>query len=52
MLSESIGDDKLEEFEEKAEKIGAVTKIISTETTEGKQLREFGGIAAILRFKI
>mgnify|MGYP005636814555 FL=1 len=39
-------------FEEKAEAIGANVEMISIETVEGQQLKEFGGIAAILRFKI
>jgi len=52
LVSEDIEDSKLEDLEGKAEKIGAVVKIISLETTEGKQLKEFGGVAAILRFNI
>ena len=52
LVSEDIEDAKLEDLEEKAERIGAVVKIISLETTEGQQLKEFGGVAAILRFNI
>ncbi len=44
--------DYIDYLMEKAEKIGAKTKIISTETEEGKEfLKGFGGIGAILRFK-
>ena len=52
LLSEDLDDSKVEELEEKAENIGAKITIISVETQEGKQLKEFGGIAAILRFKV
>ncbi|MCD4759428.1 hypothetical protein K8R33_00900, partial [archaeon] len=52
LVSEDVEDSKLEDLEGKAEKIGASVKIISLETTEGKQLKEFGGVAAILRFNI
>ena len=52
LISEDIEDEKLEELEGKAELIGAEVKIISLETNEGKQLKDFGGIAAILRFSV
>lgn len=38
---------------EKAKKIGALVRVISTETNEGKNFYDgFGGIAALLRYKI
>jgi len=38
---------------EKAKAVGAVIRVISTETNEGKQFLEgFGGLAALLRYKI
>src|SRR3989338_4969075 len=52
LLSESMPEDKIFELEERAQKGGAVVKIISTETREGTQLKELGGIAAILRYEI
>lgn len=52
LLSESMSEDRIFELEEKAQKGGAVVKIISTETREGTQLKELGGIAAILRYEI
>lgn len=51
-LSEVIPEEKIFELEEKAGKGGATVKIISTETREGVQLKELGGIAAILRYEI
>ncbi len=50
LLSESF--DELEIFEEKAHAIGAQVFIISVETMEGGQLRDLGGIAAILRYAV
>ena len=52
LLSEDLDDDVIESYEEKAEKIGAKINTISVESQEGKQLKDFGGIAAILRFRI
>lgn len=52
LLSENLSEDKIFELEEKAHKGGATAKIISTETREGTQLKELGGIAAILRYEI
>jgi len=51
LLSESLDDAKIEEFEELAKQFSTQVKIISTETTEGVQLREIGKIAAILRYE-
>ncbi|MHA1410131.1 MAG: peptide chain release factor aRF-1, partial [Candidatus Odinarchaeia archaeon] len=42
----------VDEISELAEQTGARVEIISTETDEGAQLLNFGGIAAILRYKI
>lgn len=52
ILCETLDDKKMEKLEKKAESIGSDVKIVSNETTEGKQLEEFGGVVAILRFKI
>ena len=51
-LSESMSEDKIFELEEKAQVGGSKVKIISVETREGVQLRDLGGMAAILRFEI
>lgn len=52
LLSESLPEDKIFSLEEKAQTGGSTVKIISVETREGVQLRELGGIAAILRFEV
>jgi peptide chain release factor subunit 1 len=52
LLSETLPEDYILEMEEKAQAGGATVKIISVETREGVQLRELGGMAAILRFEI
>ena len=44
--------DMIEELAEKAKELGATVEFVSTETNEGQQLFRFGGIAAILRYKI
>jgi peptide chain release factor subunit 1 len=52
LLSESLEDSKIEEFEMLAQPTSSDVKIISVETREGVQLRDIGKIAAILRFEI
>ena len=52
LLSEELEDSKIEEFEEEAKKFGTEIKVISTDTREGVQLRDFGKIAALLRFEV
>ena len=52
LLSDSLDNNLIESYEEQAEKINSTTQIISTETREGQQLKDLGGIAAILRFQI
>jgi peptide chain release factor subunit 1 len=52
LVSDSVSEEKMEEFEAEAKKTGANVIIISTETREGNQLRELGGIAAILRYEL
>jgi len=39
-------------LEEQARNTGANVEIISTETREGVQFKELGGVGAILRFKL
>jgi peptide chain release factor subunit 1 len=50
LISEAVPEEKLDRFEEKAQESNAVIKVISTETREGVQLQQMGGIAAMLRF--
>jgi len=52
LLSETLEDSEIEEFEKAAEKMGTDVKIISTETREGVQLRDLGKVAAILRYEM
>ncbi len=52
LLSESLDDETIEEFEKKAEELGSSIMIISTDTREGVQLRDIGKVAAILRYEV
>ena len=51
LVSESVGDEKISQFEEEAQKMGSTLKIISVETREGAQLRDLGKFAAMLRYE-
>lgn len=51
LLSEVLTDQEIDEFEKAAEPLGTKVELISTETREGVQLKEMGGVAAILRYK-
>lgn len=51
-LSENISKDLVKDLTELAENAGSEVKIISTETTEGEQFFNMGGIGAILRFRV
>jgi len=50
LISETEEDKIIEEFEELAEKSGTEFFIISTDTPEGRQLRDLAKVAAILRY--
>ncbi|MEA3379104.1 MAG: hypothetical protein U9Q69_05735 [Nanoarchaeota archaeon] len=52
LLSENLDPEYSEKMELNAEESGAKVKIISTDTNEGAQLRDLGGIAALLRYPI
>ena len=52
LLSESLEDKEIDEFEQEAKKVSTDVKIISTETREGAQLKDMGKIAAILRYEV
>jgi peptide chain release factor subunit 1 len=51
-LSSKISKSLTKELKEMAENTGAEVKIISTETPEGEQFYNMGGIGSILRFKV
>jgi peptide chain release factor subunit 1 len=44
--------DLMDVLLEQAEKMGAKVEIVSTETPEGGQFKELGGVAAFLRYKV
>jgi len=52
LISEEFNEEITETLIEKAEASGAKVHIISVETREGAQLRDIGGVAAILRYAI
>ncbi|MBI3035602.1 peptide chain release factor aRF-1 [Candidatus Woesearchaeota archaeon] len=52
LLSDSLSDEKIEEFEKAAQPVGTNIRIISTQTREGAQLRDLGKVAAILRYEV
>ncbi len=52
LLSDSLEDDVTEQLEDIAENMGTGIEMISTETKEGNQLKDLGGIAAILRYEL
>jgi len=51
LLSESLPDEKIDEFEDLAKKYKSTVKIISVETREGAQLKDLGKFGAILRYE-
>jgi peptide chain release factor subunit 1 len=52
MLSETVDEKLMDEFDKEAQKYGTSIEVISIETREGVQLKEMGGIAAILRYPV
>ncbi len=52
LLSESLPEEEVEEFQDLADFHGSEIQIISVDTREGVQLRDLGGIAAILRYAL
>tara|TARA_Y100000310_G_scaffold345838_1_gene470954 strand:- start:5216 stop:6310 length:1095 start_codon:yes stop_codon:yes gene_type:complete len=52
LISEVVDDETLEKFEKEAENFSTEFNIISTETTEGAQLKDIGKIAAVLRYEV
>jgi peptide chain release factor subunit 1 len=52
LLSDELDDNKIGMFEMEAKNVGSEIIIVSTETREGVQLKEMGGIAAILRYEV
>jgi peptide chain release factor subunit 1 len=52
LISEGLDELEIERLQEKAEALGTEVIIISTDTREGVQLRDFGGLVAILRYSL
>ncbi|MDP1694860.1 MAG: hypothetical protein Q8L34_04950 [Candidatus Woesearchaeota archaeon] len=52
LISEDYDDKKMQEIETLAQSTGTALQLISVDTQEGQQLRDLGGIAAILRFAV
>jgi len=52
LISESLDDALVEGYIEAAEKFNSSYELISIDTNEGIQLKELGGIAAILRYPV
>jgi len=52
LLSDELDAKIIEEYEQKAEKMGTEVKLISNKTREGKQLVGLGCRGAILRFAV
>ncbi|RMF05213.1 peptide chain release factor 1 [Candidatus Woesearchaeota archaeon] len=51
LLSEDVDENLIKELSDIAEQYSTEVMLISTETREGVQLKEMGGIAAILRYE-
>jgi peptide chain release factor subunit 1 len=52
ILSKDTDKKVAKELKEKAESTGATVEVVSTETEEGDQFKNLGGIGAVLRFKV
>jgi peptide chain release factor subunit 1 len=52
ILTDDMDDNFVEEVELRAVDFGTNVEIVSSETQEGNQLKELGGIAGILRFEV
>jgi peptide chain release factor subunit 1 len=52
LLSKELDKSLLKELKKVGEDIGSTVEIISTETDEGKQFLQLGGIGGVLRFKV
>lgn len=52
LLSESLSEEQVEKFSAKADEFGTKVHLISIDFQEGMQLKELGGFAALLRYKV
>jgi peptide chain release factor subunit 1 len=51
-LSKKLKKSEIKDFEKKAEQTSALVELISTDTEEGVQFWNLGGVGGILRFKV
>jgi peptide chain release factor subunit 1 len=52
LISESISNDKIDEFQELCKEFGTEVVLVSEDTREGQQLEQIGGFGAFLRFNV
>lgn len=52
LLSEALDDDLIDSLEQDALNYGTTVRIVSIDTTEGKQFRDLGGFGALLRYHL
>lgn len=52
LLSTTLDEKKIDEFENEANQVGTEVIIVSTDTREGAQLKDMGKAAAILRYEM
>ncbi len=52
LVSDDLDEEIIEDLEMQASEFGTDVKLISTDTREGKQLKDLGGFASILRYAV
>ena len=52
LVSETLDEDVIDTLETEAEPLGTTVEVISVDTREGVQLKDMGGVAAILRYAV
>jgi len=52
LLTKDYDKETVKEIKKSAENIGATVEMVSTETEEGEQFKNLGGIGAILRYRL
>ncbi|MEK6854811.1 MAG: hypothetical protein AABX73_01175, partial [Nanoarchaeota archaeon] len=52
IIVESMDDKIIDEFEELASKSNSEFHIVSIDTQEGLQLKDLGGVGAVLRYQV
>lgn len=52
LVCENVEDSRMDELEDLAAQTGAGFHIVSLDTQEGRQLKDLGGVGAVLRFQL